>query len=198
MYIKCLIDSNDSAKRLEHSHSLSRGELVPLVKPVEDELVSLRRFELWSHMAGAVHSAESEIACVGLEGPGNLSGVQVGLPVDGCVPVEGLDPVLCSNGWHCTIDVSRVVEHSDLTLELLVDPLRSLRLDYVVDLFRAEVPGLDIVGNVEGLSDNIQVKVVEETGAIGAGWEFSELAILYWSLEPWSVVVMGESVLFLN
>ena len=114
-------------------------------------------------MAGAVDGGEGETTFVGLKVSSDLSGKQVGLPIGGSLPVEGGDPVLGSNGWDSTISVTRVVEHSDLALKLLIDPLGALWLDDVVDLVRAEVPGLNIIGDMECLSDNVQVQVVKKT-----------------------------------
>lgn len=59
---------------------------------------------------------------------------------------------------------------------------------------------MNIIGNMECLSDNIQVQVVEEARSIGAWWEFSEHAITSsdWSLEPWGILVGGPSSLLVG
>ena len=147
-------------------------------------------------MASAMDSSKGEVTLVGLEVTCNLSGVHVWLPVDGGLPVKRGNPVLGANGWNGTIGISRVVEHSNLALKCFVDPLGSLWLNGVGPvLASAKIPSLNIVGNMECLSDNIQVKVVEKTGSVGAGWEISEHVVTRsgWSLEPWSVFVLSPS-----
>lgn len=114
-------------------------------------------------MTSTVDGSEGETTLIGLPVSSNLSCKHVSLPIAGSVPAEGGDPVLSSNSWDSTIGVAGVVEHPDLALELLVDPLRALWLDNIVDLVGAKVPGLNIIGNVEGLPDYVQVQVVKKT-----------------------------------
>merc|ERR1712151_1335719 len=190
----CLCLKLDFKDRISSSQI---GELVLLLQPAEDKLVGLGWLELWSHVASTVDSSESKITGVGLRVASNLSSVHVWSPVLGGVPSKCSDPVLGSDGWNGTIGVTRVVEHSDLALEFLVDPLRTSFSSGVVDLGRAKVPSLNIVGNVEGLSDDIEVQVVKKTRAVSAWWKLSQHAIAFcdWSLEPWGVVVLGEASL---
>ena len=115
-------------------------------------------------MASAVDSGKGEATFVGLEVSGDLSTVLVGLPVSGGIPSECADPVLRADGRDGTVNVSRVVKHSDLALELLVDPLGALLSDDVVPILAsAEIPSLHIVRNVQGLSYYIQIQVVEKS-----------------------------------
>ena len=152
-------------------------------------------------MASAMNSGKGEVALEGLVVSSNLTKKLVWSVVGGEFPSKGVDPVLSSDGWDSTISVSRVVEHSDFTLEFLVNPLRSLWLDDIIDFFSAEVPGLNVIGDMKSLSNCIQVEVVEETRSIGAWWKLSKHLVVFshWSFEPWSVVVLCEaSLLFVG
>ena len=124
-------------------------------EPVEDEMVGLRRLELRGHVASAVDSSEGEAAFVRLPVSGNLAFNSVWFPFVNSVPFEGSDPVLGSNSGHGTIGVSRVVKHLNLASELLVDPLRGLGLGGVVDVTLAEIPSLNVIRDVHGLTDLI-------------------------------------------
>jgi hypothetical protein len=64
------------------------------------------------------------------------------------------------------------MEHLVSTLKGFVDPLRSLRLDGVVNLVGAQVPGLDFLRNVEVSLHSLVVEVGNERSSPGAGREF--------------------------
>ena len=152
-------------------------------------------------MASTMNSGKGEISLESLVITSNLTKKLVWSVVGGEFPSKGVDPVLSSDGWDSTISVSRVVEHSDFTLEFLVNPLRSLWLDDIIDFFSAEVPGLNVIGDMKSLSNCIQVEVVEETRSISAWWKLSKHLVVFshWSFQPWSVVVLCEaSLLFVG
>ena len=128
---------------------------ISVEEPVEDEMVGLRRLELRGHVASAVDSSEGEAALVRLPVSGNLAFNSVWFPFVNGVPFEGSDPVLGSNCGYGTIGVTGVVKHLNLASELLIDPLRGLRLGGVVDITLAEVPSLNVIRDVHGLTDLI-------------------------------------------
>ena len=150
-------------------------------------------------MASTVNSSKGEVTLEGFVVSSYLTKKLVRCVVSGEFPSKRVDPVLSSDSWDSTISVSRVVEHSDFTLEFLVNPLRSLWLDDIIDFFSAEVPGLNVIRDMKSLSNCIQVEVVEETRSVGAWWELSEHLVVFshWSSEPWSVVVLCEASLLL-
>ena len=82
-------------------------------------------------MASSMDSTEGESSLVGLPIASDLAFDHVLLPLAGDVPAESGNPVLGSDGGYCTISVTRVVEHLDLALKSLVDPLRTLWLHVV-------------------------------------------------------------------
>merc|ERR1719232_1230641 len=106
----------------------------PIEEPVHDQVVGLAWFELWGHVASAVHGTEGEVALVRLPVSGYLAFDHVSLPLAGLVPAERGDPVLGANGRHGAISVAGVVHHLDLASEGLVDPLGGLGLADVVDV----------------------------------------------------------------
>ena len=151
-----------------------------------------------SHVAGAVNGTEGEVALIGLPVASDLTLVVVGCPLAVDSPVKRFDPVLGSNGWDGTIGITRVVQHLDLALELLVDPLGGLWLrDIVPPGSRlAEIPSLDVLRNVHGGTDLVTVHVVEESGAKGARREFVGAHLLALE-EPWGVVSSSDISLVL-
>merc|ERR1712151_545859 len=156
----CLCLKLDFKDRISSSQI---GELVLLLQPAEDELVGLGWLELWSHVASTVDSSEGEITGVRLRVASDLTSVHVWSPILGSIPSKGGDPVLGTDCRNGTIGVTGVVEHSNLALEFLVDPLGALFSSGVVDLGRAKVPSLNIIGDMEGLSNDIKVQVVEKS-----------------------------------
>lgn len=168
---------------------------VSVEEPVEDEVVGLGRLELRGHVASAVDGSESETAFVRLPVSSNLAFNSVLFPLINGVPSKGSDPVLGSNCGHGTIGVTGVVKHLNLACELLIDPLRGLRLGSVVDVTLAKVPSLNVIRDVHGLADLIRVHVVEETSAPGARWEIVErlrVSCLGEILQPRSVVLSSD------
>jgi hypothetical protein len=141
------------------------------VHPVEDQVVGLGSLELGGHVAGSVHSRESEVTIVGFEVATDLGVNEVGSPGFGDVPSEGSDPVLGTNSGHGTISVSGVVEHSVLALESFIDPLGALSASMVLnaDFVGAEGPSLNILRNVHGLSNIITTEVVQN-GVSESAW----------------------------
>ena len=115
-------------------------------------------------MTGAVDSTESESALVRLPVASNLTFDVVGRPFAIDSPSECIDPVLSTNSGDCTIGVTRVMQHLDLTLEFLVDPLGSLRLRNIVPCASglAKIPSLNVVGDVHGFTNRITVHVVKK------------------------------------
>ena len=158
-------------------------------------MVGLRRLELRGHVASAVDGSESETAFVRLPVSSNLAINSVLFPLINGVPSKGSDPVLGSNCGHGTIGVTGVVKHLNLACELLIDPLRGLRLGSVVDVTLAKVPSLNVIRDVHGLADLIRVHPVEETSAPGARWEIVErrrVSCLGEILQPRSVVFSSD------
>lgn len=157
---------------------------------------------MWGHVSSTVNGTEGEASVsVGLGVTGDLGINEVWSPLLVDFPTGGGDPVLGSEGWDSTISVSREVEHAHLAHELLIDPLRSLWLDNVVPPVAglAEIPSLNVVWDVEGLSGVRQVHPVEETTSPSAWWQFlqdwlSIIASSNWALEPWGVLVLGDEL----
>merc|ERR1719272_836724 len=104
---------------------------------VENEGIGLLGFELWGHVTSAVNGTECKTSFVGFGVSSNLAVYFIHLPFLVNIPVHVGDPVLCTNGRHCAINISRVVEHGVLSFKCLVNPLRSLRLNDVVDVLGA-------------------------------------------------------------
>jgi len=147
-------------------------------------------------VAGAMDGTEGEATGVGFSVSSNVVVDLVHGPFVLNVPVHVSDPVLSSDGGHGAIDISGVVEHLVSTLEGFVDPLRSLRLDGVVDLVGAEVPGLDFLRDVEGGLNISLVEVADERGAPGARRELVSLGVS--SSQPGSVVSGTPGVSFIK
>jgi hypothetical protein len=88
-------------------------------------------------MSSTVNGTESESTGVGFSVSSNHIVDLVHSPFLVDIPGHVSDPVLSSNSRDSSIDISRVVEHLVLTLECLIDPLRTLRLNYVVNILSA-------------------------------------------------------------
>jgi hypothetical protein len=56
---------------------------------------------------------------------------------------------LRANRWDRTVNITRVEQHSILTLEFFVDPLGPFRFDDVVDVISTQLPGLDVSWDVK-------------------------------------------------
>jgi hypothetical protein len=161
---------------LSNSESMRIGRQISnfsVEEPVEDQVVGLRRLELRSHVTSTVNCAESESTLVRLGVAGNLTLDVVGSPFTIDSPSECINPVLGTNGGDSTIGVTGVMQHLDLTLELLVDPLGGLRLRNVVPCAcgLAKIPSLNVVRDVHSLANFITVHVVKKLGAECAWWE---------------------------
>ena len=82
-------------------------------------------------MASSMDGTEGESTLVGLPVTSDLALDHVLLPLAGDIPAKSGNPVLCTFSGDGTIGVTRVVEHLDLTLKSLVDPLGTLWLHVV-------------------------------------------------------------------
>ena len=158
-------------------------------------MVGLRRLELRSHVASAVNGTEGQAAIIGLPVASNLALVGVLLPLAGLVPVERCNPVLGANSGHCTISVTRVVEHLNLAGESLIDPLRSLLARKVVDARLAKVPSLNVVRDVHSIAYLVGVHVVEQARTPSARRKLIQLSALLSNLGNPRGVVSSSHIL---
>ena len=112
-------------------------------------------------MANTLNSDELE-AVILLGVTGNLTiGEPRSVGIDNG-PVELLDPALSAVGGDGTIGVSRVEHEVGLVSEDVVDPHGSFILNVISEGLRAHLPGLDLSGDVESLTDILSVKVIGE------------------------------------
>jgi len=149
-------------------------------------VIGLFTLELGSHMASAVDSTEGEAASVGLGVTSNVVVDLIHCPLVGYIPAHISNPVLSSNSRYGSIGIARVVEHLVFTLKGLINPLRSLRLDSVVDLVSAQVPRLNISWDVEGSLHVILIQVGNERSSPGARRELVRSGTF---LQPGGVVI---------
>lgn len=113
-------------------------------------------------MTSTVDGGEGEVTLTLFNVTSNLTLDHVWSPGGGDGPGELGDPLLSTVGRNGTIGITGEFEDSVLTLELLIDPLRTFSTTSVVDVGLAEIPWLDVIGNVEGRSDLSGVQVVND------------------------------------
>ena len=87
-------------------------------------MVSFGPLVLWCHVTSAVNRAKSQsTSIVRLNKACDLVVKLVWAPLLGNVPLKTVDPVFGAEGWHCAVDVARVVQHLVAAGECLIDPL---------------------------------------------------------------------------
>lgn len=80
-------------------------------------------------------------------------------------------------------------------MQFLVDPLGAVVALLVLNALSAEVPCLDGVGNVQGLSDFLAVQVVDDGDTEGARRQVSQVLLINTLVSPGCVVSGGEGLL---
>ena len=136
-------------------------------------------------MSSSVDGTESKATGVGFSISSNVAVNFIHRPFVIDVPSHIGNPILSSDSGHCTIDISRVVKHGVFALKGFIDPLRSLRLDGVVDLVGAQAPGLNFSGDVKvGLNLSV-VEVGNQRSSPSARGKFVRCSS---SLQPRGVV----------
>mmetsp|Transcript_63889 Transcript_63889/g.88219 ORF Transcript_63889/g.88219 Transcript_63889/m.88219 type:complete len:362 (+) Transcript_63889:159-1244(+) len=113
-------------------------------------------------MASTVNGGEGEFTLTLFDVTSNLTLDHVRSPGGGNVPVKFVDPTLSTVGRNGTIGITGELEHSVFALELLVDPLGTFSTTGVVDVIFAEIPRLDAIRDVKGVSNLAAVKVVND------------------------------------
>lgn len=140
-------------------------------------MVSLRSLELRNHMTSAMNSCESEFATLFNE-TSNLTLDEVRTPERSNRPVDFINPLLSTPSWYGTICITGVLKNTVLTVEFLIDPLRSFLADSVVNIIFTKIPVLDIFRDVKLGANFTRVQVINDRVSKCARRETSQFLVL--------------------
>ena len=149
-----------------------------LEEPVEDEMVCLSGLVLWDHMACPVDGGECE-AVILFDIASELVVYGVFSPVCKNVSVQALDPSHCASCWHGPVCISWEFKHPVFTFQWRPESYGAGWVSCIIKVGFAQVPGLDLVGNMKSFSYIFTIKIFDDRRSPGAWWKLAK--ILLWA-----------------